>query len=119
MGAESRGTWSGVGALTTAGTLAATIFCCLPFATGVIGAGVAAFGARVARFQPILATASLALLVHAFYRAYRPDPTCATEACALPSSVRHRRMILWIITVAVLAMLTTSWWASWLIYLTL
>jgi hypothetical protein len=81
-------------------------------------AGVAAFGARVARFQPILATASLALLVHAFYRAYRPDPTCATPACALPSSVR-RRMILWIITVAVLAMLTTSWWASWLIYLTL
>jgi hypothetical protein len=30
--------WSDLGALTPAGTVAATVFCCLPFATGVVGA---------------------------------------------------------------------------------
>ena len=46
--------WSDVGAIASAGTVAATIFCCLPFATGLIGAGVAAFGSRIAPFQPYL-----------------------------------------------------------------
>src|SRR5438552_19125929 len=45
MSASTRTRWSDVGALTSAGTVAATILCCLPFATGIIGASVAAFGA--------------------------------------------------------------------------
>jgi hypothetical protein len=57
--------WSEVGALTSAGTVAATIFCCLPFATGIIGASVAAFGARFAPFQPFLiGTSSIEALWH-------------------------------------------------------
>src|SRR3954469_15222677 len=40
----SAASWSDAGALTTAGTVAATIFCCLPFATGVVGAGQATRG---------------------------------------------------------------------------
>jgi hypothetical protein len=38
----------------------------LPFATGLIGAGVAAFVARFAPFQPYLAGLSLASLGYAF-----------------------------------------------------
>jgi hypothetical protein len=53
--------WSDFGALTTAGTVAATIFCCLPFATGVVEAALRvrraddAATAGVRRTQPGLA----------------------------------------------------------------
>ena len=42
MNTSTRTRWSEVGALTSAGTVAATILCCLPFATGIVGASVAA-----------------------------------------------------------------------------
>jgi len=48
-----------VWALTSAGTVAATILCCLPFATGIIGASVAAVGARFVPLQPYLIAVSL------------------------------------------------------------
>jgi len=47
MSDVSRAKWGGLGALTSAGTVAATIFCCLPFTTGIAGATVAAFGVRL------------------------------------------------------------------------
>jgi len=81
--------WTEVGALTTAGTVAATIFCCL------------------------------ALLAYSFYQAYRPAPACAADSCDVASSVRRRRIVLPVVTVAVVALLTASWWANWLIYWTL
>ena len=112
MSTVSGGTWSEVGALTSAGTVAATIFCCLPFATGIVGASVAAVGARFAAFQPYLMGTSLAFLAYSFYQAYRPDPTCPADGCDVPASVRRRRLVLWIVTVAVAALLTASWWAN-------
>ena len=118
MKTMSRATWSQIGALTTAGTVAATIFCCLPFATGIIGAGVAAVGAQFAPVQPYLTTTSLAFLAFAFYRAYRRDPSCANDACA-PSVVRRRRVAVWVVTVVVTFLLTFEWWANWVIYWTL
>ena len=42
MSASTRARWAQAGALTTAGTVAATILCCLPFATGIVGATLAA-----------------------------------------------------------------------------
>ena len=89
MSTDLRAKWSEVAALTSAGTVAATIFCCLPFATGIVGASVAAFGARFAPFQPYLICTSLALLAYSFYQAYRPDPTCAADSCDAPASVRR------------------------------
>src|SRR5437867_6065332 len=106
MNTNSRAKWSEVGALTSAGTVAATIFCCLPFATGLVGASVAAFGARLAPFQPYLIGTSLGLLAYSFYQAYRPDPTCTADGCDVPTSVRRRRIVLWVVTVAVLALVT-------------
>jgi mercuric ion transport protein len=102
--------------LTSAGTVAATIFCCLPFATGIIGTGVAAFGARFAPFKPLFVGTSLVSLAYAFYQAYRPDPRCAADACDITASVRRRRIVLWVVTTAVVALLTAPSWANWLIY---
>lgn len=106
-----------VGALTTAGTVAATVFCCLPFATGILGAGVAAFGARFVPFQPYLVALSLGLLGYAFYQAYRPGAAaCVGERCDTSSTTRYRRAIVWLLAIIVLLLLTVSWWASWVIY---
>lgn len=119
MKPDSPATWSEVGALTSAGTVAATIFCCLPFATGVIGASVAAFGARVAPFQPYLIATSVACLAYSFYQAYRPDSSCAGDRCDVPVITRRRRLFVWAVTGAVVLLLTASWWANWIIYWTL
>lgn len=116
MDSRARSRWAEAGALGTAGTVAATIFCCLPFATGIIGASVAAFGARFALLQPYLMGTSLVLLAYSFYQAYRPDAACAADGCDIPASVRRRRVLLWVVTVAVVGLLTASWWANWLIY---
>ena len=116
MSAPTRTRWSELGALTSAGTVAATILCCLPFATGVIGASVAAVGARFVPFQPYLAAASLGLLAYSFFQAYRREPTCAERTCDPPMPVRRRRITVWLVTIVVAGLLTVNWWASWLIY---
>ena len=119
MNASTRNRWSDVGALTSAGTAAATVLCCLPFATGIIGASVAAVGARFAPFQPYLIGLSIVLLAYSFYQAYRREATCAADACDVRTSVRRRRVTLWVVTCIVVGFLTVNWWASWLIYWTL
>ena len=111
--------WSDVSAVTSAGTVAATIFCCLPFATGLIGASVAAFGTRVAPFQPYLIGLSMASLAYSFYEAYRPDPTCAGDSCEEPASRRGRRVMVWVVAGFVAPFLTAPWWADSVIYWTL
>ena len=120
MNPNTRAMLSSAGALTSAGTVAASIFCCLPFATGIIGAGVAAFGARFAPLQPYLATISIALLGYAFYQAYRPDAVvCVGENCEVPGARGYRRLALWLVAVSVALLLTAPWWANWVIYWTL
>jgi len=108
--------WTELGALTTAGTVAATIFCCLPFATGVVGAAVAALGAHLMPLQPLFIGLSVSSLAYSFYQAYRPGATCSTDGCDVPTALRRRRLLLWVVTVAVTAMLTANWWANWVIY---
>jgi hypothetical protein len=108
--------WSAVGALTTAGTAAATIFCCLPFATGVVGAALAALGARLMPLQSLFIGLSLSSLAYSFYQAYQPGATCSGDMCDAPTALRRRRVVLWAVTLAVVAMLTANWWANWVIY---
>jgi hypothetical protein len=120
MDSPARSRWAGLGALGAAGTVAATFFCCLPFATGIIGAGVAAFGARFVPFQSYLVALSLASLAYAFYQAYRPGAgVCIGERCEVPSSRRYSRLTVWVMAVMVVLLLTASWWADSVIYWTL
>lgn len=108
------------GALTSAGTVAATIFCCLPFATGVIGAGMAATGARLASYSVPLSIVSIGLLGYAFHQVYRPGAAaCADGSCDSPVTLTRRRVALWILTGVVALLLTASRWAHWIIYWTL
>ncbi len=119
MKTETKRRWSQAGALTTAGTAAATIFCCLPFASGIIGAGVAAMGARFAPYRSYLELASVGLLGYAFYQVYRPAAAaCDDASCDSPVTLARRRVILWCIAIAVAAFLSAPWWANWVIYWT-
>jgi hypothetical protein len=116
----NRRRWSEAAAITSAGTVAATIFCCLPFASGLVGAGVAAFGAQFAPFRIYFIGLSLACLGYAFYQMYRPSAAqCDDDHCDTSASVRRRRFALFGITALVLLLLTSSWWANWIIYWTL
>ena len=120
MDPHARARWTEAGALTTAGTVAATIFCCLPFATGVFGAGLASVGARFAPLRPYLTGVSVACLGYAFYHTYRPGAVhCTPDGCQAPHASRGRQAVLWIISLAVVLLLTVSWWADSVIYWTL
>jgi mercuric ion transport protein len=111
---------SEAGAITSAGTVAATIVCCLPFASGVVGAGDAAFGAQFAPLRPCFTGLSLASLGYAFYQTYRPGPArCDDGHCETPRRLRRRRLALFGITTLVLLLLSSSLWANWIIYWTL
>lgn len=113
-------TWrrlSEAGAITSASTVAATIFCCLPFASGVVGAGVAAFGAQFAAFRSHFMGLSVACLAYAFYHTYRLGAARCDDRCReTRSTERRRQFALFGITALVLLLLTSSWWANWIIY---
>lgn len=120
MRAQSRTTVSEVGALASAGSVAATILCCLPFATGVLGASVAAFGARFEPARPYLMALSLACVVYTMYETYRGGSRrCGPDGCEVAGPSVGRQVFVWALTVVVVLMLTTSWWASEVIYWTL
>src|SRR2546428_12707680 len=107
MDSTAKSRWAELGALSAAGTVAATIFCCLPFVTGLIGAGVAAFGARFAPFQPYLAGLSVASLGYEFYQVYRPGAVvCVREFCDRPSPYRPRRLTVWLLADLVVLLLS-------------
>jgi hypothetical protein len=108
------------GALTAAGAAAATVFCCLPFAAGAIGASIAAVGARFAPFRAYLSAISVVLLAYAFHAAYRrPAVRCDDGSCGSPHGEGRRRLILWLVAVLVALLLSAGWWANWIIYWTL
>ncbi|MGH9409759.1 MAG: mercuric transporter MerT family protein [Vicinamibacterales bacterium] len=119
MSDATRARWAQAGALTTAGTVAATILCCLPFATGIVGATLAAVGARFEPIRPYLIAISVGLLGYAFYAAYTRASTCAGESCDAPTTGRAPRVVVWLVAAIVVLLLTASWWANWVIYWTL
>lgn len=104
-----------------AGTVAATVFCCLPFAVGAFGAGIAAVGARFAPLRTYLSVFSLAFLAYAFVAAYRQSDAgdCPDGSCATSSGRRRPRVVVWIVAVVVILLLTAGSWANWIIYWTL
>ena len=119
MNLDARAGLSEGASLAAASTVAATVLCCLPFAAGIFGAGVAALGARVAPWRLYLAAISLGFLAYAFYRAYRRGAVaCGPEGCSA-QSMRYRRVTVWLVAILVALLLTASSWTSWLIYWTL
>jgi hypothetical protein len=107
MRTSARARWAQMGAVTTVGTVAAGILCCLPFATGVFGATLAAVGARFEPWRPYLTAISVGLLACAFFLSYRRNATtCETGACDTAPNARTRRLVVWLVAIVVIVLLT-------------
>lgn len=119
MNTSTRVRLAQAGALSVAGTVATTILCCLPFATGVAGATLAAVGARFEPLRPYLSAISVGLLGYAFYATYSRNAACASGSCRAAAPRRARRVVVWVVAALVALLLTVSWWANWVIYWTL
>ena len=108
---------SEAGALASAGTVAATMLCCLPFATGAIGASLAAAGAQFEPIRPYLTVVSLACVAFMLVETYRPHAArCGPDGCTIVRPTIGRQIVVWLLTIAVVLLLTAPWWASAAIY---
>jgi hypothetical protein len=105
---------AGGGAVAAAVAYSMTILCCLPIALGAGGAVLAAASGFLGPFQPYLAGLALFLVAFALFRAHRSPKRCQLAAGCPPAS-RSRPLVLWLLAAVVLALLTMSYWVTWLL----
>ena len=92
----------------------ASLCCILPVAVAILGFGSAALGAKLEPFRPWFSGLTVVFLGFAFYQAYKPVECEPGEACAVPTSRRRRRMVLWIVAILAVALMAFPYYASWL-----
>lgn len=102
----------GIGAVLAA--FGASLCCILPVAVALLGVGSAALGAKLEFLRPWLAILTVIILALAHYRANRPVDCAPGEACALPSTHRRHRRLLWIITLFALLLMAFPYYVAWL-----
>jgi mercuric ion transport protein len=102
------GTWSALGAVVSA--FAASICCVGPLVLLALGAG-GAWASRLSvlePYRPVFIAITFGFLGFAFYRAYRTPEGAACPpdgSCAVPRARRISRIVLWIVTPLILALL--------------
>lgn len=106
----------GLGALAAAAAPSLLWVCCLPLAAGLLGAGAAGLGARLAPLRPLLSVIALLCLAVAFRFAYRPSPCGPDAFCRVSVSPRRQRAALWAVALVTLLLLSIPYWSSWIIY---
>lgn len=107
-----RTAWAQIGAVLAA--IGASLCCVAPLVLLSIGVGGAWMSSLTALepYRPIFVIATLALLVFAGWRLYRHENDCAPgEICAGPAVKRRQRLIFWLVTLPVLALLAFPWYA--------
>ena len=112
METTSKNFWIHFG--TVGAAVGASLCCIIPLAVAVLGVGSAALGAQLEPFRPVFMGFTAVLLGFAFYQAYKPEKCAPGEACAVPESRRHHRIILWIVAVLAVALTAFPYYASWL-----
>ncbi|ORE88789.1 mercuric transporter MerT [Oceanococcus atlanticus] len=109
---SGRTAWVQIGAVLAA--IGASLCCVAPLVLISIGVGGAWVSSLTALepYRPILVIATLALLAFSGWQLYRREEDCAPgEACANPAVKRRQRLIFWLITFPVLALLAFPWYA--------
>jgi hypothetical protein len=106
----------GFGALAAAAAPSLLWVCCLPLAAGLLGAGAAGLGARLAPLRPVFSAIALLCLAVAFRLAYRKEPCAPGAACRVSGSSHRQRAALWAIALVTLLLLSIPYWSSWIIY---
>lgn len=98
--------------------LAASACCIGPVVFALLGLGSAAFAVALEPYRPLFIAATLVLLAGAFYRVYRrpPEARCGPDGSCPPPSRRTRlKVLLWMVTVVVLAALAFPYYVDSLI----
>lgn len=85
----------------------ASLCCTLPIIFALTGFSILGASAYFDILRPYLLVVTFGLLGSAFYYAYRPVPPAACApgaACAVPENRRSTRIVLWLVTVLVIAL---------------
>lgn len=87
--------------------IGASMCCTLPIIFALTGFSILGASAYFNTLRPYLLAVTFGLLGVAFYYAYRPLPhsVCApSTACVVPANRRSMRIVLWLVTILVVAM---------------
>ncbi len=100
-----------------AGIVAST--CCLGplilLTLGVSGSWIGNLSA-MEPYRPIFMGITLIFLGLAFRKLYRVPQACAVDKpCARPDNLRKQRIILWLVSIFVLAVMSFPWYGLWLL----
>lgn len=104
------------GALGLAFASALGWLCCLPIASGAFGIALAALAAAVGPWWPVLAFASLVLLVVAIVQTLRGGGGPRSDHCDTRNRGQRQWLFVSIVGVLTLALLTFPWWSGELTY---
>lgn len=110
MASETPRGWVLTGAVLSA--LGASACCILPVAVAVLGVGSAAVAAKLEPLRLPFVAGTAVLLGLAFRRAYGAPDCAPGDACALPSSRRRFRIVLWIVAAIAAALLAFPYYAG-------
>jgi len=121
LSSESERSLQRAGLLASTGAAIAASICCIgPVLAAFLGLTSLAGLARYERYRPAFVGVTVALLAGAFYLTYRtrcepraPDSACATHGKDRVD--RINRVVLWVVTAVVLAILTFPNWSLWLV----
>ncbi len=104
--------WFGIGAVLAA--VGASLCCVGPFVLVLLGLGGSWMSALVALapYRPFFIVLTLAALGGGFYRLYL-RPCGDGKTCALPPVRRRQRLVFWVLSGAVLALIAFPWYAPW------
>lgn len=100
-----------IGAVTAA--IGASVCCVGPLVLLTLGIGGAWMSHLTAMepYQPIFIGAVLLFLGLAFHKLYIAPRQCAPgDACAVPGTLRNQRIIFWVVTVILAALVTFPWY---------
>ena len=101
--------------------VAASICCIGPIAAALLGISGLAALVKYEFLRPLFAGITGVILAGAFYLAYRKQPETDCEEGSLCETQgrdrmqRANRVVLWIVTVAVVAILTFPTWSNWVL----
>ena len=102
---------------TVAAAVGASACCVGPVVLSVVGAG--ALGASVSRLEPlrpVFIGLTAVLLGWAFFTTYRRSgEACAAEGTCSPASNRRTKILLWVMTAIVIALVTFPYYVNWLV----
>ena len=101
-----------------AAAIGASLCCVAPLVLVTLGVGGAWIGTLTALepYRPLFVTLTLLFLFLAFRRLYRSPASCDADApCARPATRRRQRLLFWVVSLLLVALLTFPYYGVYLL----